>query len=108
YRMAFQLRREGKTKRYHDSADPYFNAGIVLFGEACADIDFVAEVRKLLTPEELREIYFDQDTLNLVLAGRWKILSHRWNLQNPTVHDENIDPFILHYTGTVKPWQITA
>lgn len=106
YRTAFQLHREGKARRYLDSAAPYFNAGVILFGKECAEIDFVTQLVDLLTPEEINGIYFDQDTLNLVLAGRWHVLSHRWNLQNPRLHDENKDPFIVHYTGPNKPWQI--
>lgn len=106
YRTAFQLEREGVQKPHFDSADPYFNSGVILFGEACADIDFLAELKAKLPPEELRRFYYDQDALNIVLAGRWHVLSHRWNLQNPTITDENKDPFIIHYTGPNKPWHI--
>jgi len=108
YRTAFQLEREGVRKPHFDSADPYFNSGVILFGEACAEIDFLAELKARLPPEELSRFYYDQDALNLVLAGRWHVLSHRWNLQNPTVADENKDPFIVHYTGPNKPWHISS
>lgn len=101
----------------------YFQAGVLLLN--------LKEMRKTHTTKELLAIaaqqkweYFDQDILNHVARGRVKHLDPRWNvlydwefmriknvisrapveLYNEYMKSRT-DPFIIHYGGTVKPWQ---
>jgi lipopolysaccharide biosynthesis glycosyltransferase len=99
--------RDLKSKRFFDTADEYFNAGILLFdAKKCRDINIVDTAKAILSPEEISNIYFDQDILNVVMRGRWLKLESRWNHQNPVRGHEPMDPFIVHYTGKGKPWLI--
>jgi lipopolysaccharide biosynthesis glycosyltransferase len=51
---------------------------------------------------------YDQDSLNAVLAGRWKELDPRWQVQPRTVNSLGRlppdDPFVVHFSGRLKPW----
>jgi lipopolysaccharide biosynthesis glycosyltransferase len=62
---------------------------------------------------------FDQDALNAVLAGRWRVLDPRWQVQpralelSPRVtphlnHQVRAllrrDPWVVHFSGRLKPW----
>jgi lipopolysaccharide biosynthesis glycosyltransferase len=61
--------------------------------------------------------YADQDALNVVLIDQWKAIDPRWNVtgafyqpqRNCPYSPEQVgqvvrDPFIVHYTGSPKPW----
>ncbi len=66
--------------------------------------------------------YPDQDGLNAIVAGKWKLLDPKWNVMLSTLKSygclQNISkveiqqmqeelcrrPFILHFTGQIKPW----
>ncbi len=67
------------------------------------------------------ETYFprfvDQDALNVVLAGRWGLLDPKWNVTQAfyvaqpkcpygpeVIRNVVSDPYILHFTGSPKPW----
>jgi lipopolysaccharide biosynthesis glycosyltransferase len=62
---------------------------------------------------------FDQDALNAVLAGRWRLLDPRWQVQpralelsrSVTPHLDRrgrqllrCDPWVVHFSGRLKPW----
>lgn len=55
----------------------------------------------------------DQDTLNIVLNGRARYISPRWNYLYDLIHDLNVSKFamrpvgkavFIHFAGAVKPW----
>jgi lipopolysaccharide biosynthesis glycosyltransferase len=68
-------------------------------------------------PEYLQ--FWDQDAMNIVLAGQWKPLDLRWNrtvgialrsswqettFDAPTFLQLKTRPFIVHFTTKFKPW----
>jgi lipopolysaccharide biosynthesis glycosyltransferase len=94
----------------------YFNSGVMVINIQKWRQDGVAE--KALN---FLELYFpkyaDQDALNVVSAGQWRILDPRWNTTqafyekqknnpySPEIIDQVVrNPFIIHYTGQAKPW----
>jgi len=63
--------------------------------------------------------FWDQEGLNAVLAGQWGELDPRWNqissvsggsffpvedLDQMVYQQVVIDPWIVHFAGTLKPW----
>jgi lipopolysaccharide biosynthesis glycosyltransferase len=55
-------------------------------------------------------MFWDQEALNAVLAGRWRELDPRWNrmpsaerLGDPGAAAE---PSIVHFSGMLKPWRL--
>jgi lipopolysaccharide biosynthesis glycosyltransferase len=94
---------------------PYFNAGVLVL-----DLRIWREQR---LSERAVEFYrrhqdrlrsLDQDTLNLLLEGRWVALDPKWN---KLVQHHKRDPFgwermayfaapegIVHFGGRIKPW----
>ena len=53
-------------------------------------------------------MFWDQEALNAVLAGKWGALDPRWNrIANPrgALPGEGQDgAWIYHFAGNVKPW----
>jgi len=98
----------------------YFNAGVMVMnlpvwrrdGIAASAIDFL--LRHNGIEEKCR--YADQDGLNAVLPGRWRILPEDWNfniyhcsqdLKTMPENRRNIlrsGPSIVHYADHRKPW----
>jgi lipopolysaccharide biosynthesis glycosyltransferase len=112
------IRNHRKLKRSPD--DPYFNAGAML-------IDIPGWKEKAVTERALEYIalykesvnLFDQEALNAALGNDWLRLSYRWNIiasiagrsflrtRMPACDDYEtslLDPCIIHYAGTLKPW----
>ena len=88
-----------------DVADPYFNAGIVLIDlKGWREADIIGRMEQAFADGVMQRIYYDQDLLNLVFRNNWLSLPWRWNLIEPRPEHESLDPAILHYTGTRKPW----
>lgn len=105
YRTGFQTGRDLKPKRYYSTRDLFFNAGLLVIDtRKVAAIDIVGAILRLLTPEEVAGLYYDQDILNIVFRNNWRVLDKLWNLQNPLPAHEILDPFVVHYTGIHKPW----
>lgn len=105
YRTGFQTGRDLKPKRYYSTRDLFFNAGLLVIDtRKVAQVDMVATVLKLLTPEEVAGLYYDQDILNIVFRNNWRVLDKMWNMQNPLPAHEILDPHVVHYTGIHKPW----
>ncbi|KKC31369.1 glycosyltransferase family 8 protein [Devosia psychrophila] len=90
-----------------DVADPYFNAGIVLIDlEGWRQADIIGKMEQAFADGIMQRIYYDQDLLNIVFRNNWLQLPWRWNTIGPLLAHESLDPAILHYTGTKKPWGI--
>jgi lipopolysaccharide biosynthesis glycosyltransferase len=106
---------------------PYFNSGILLINLDRWRRDAIAE-RVLQYVREYRQHLhaLDQEGLNAVLADDWKPLNLKWNVMSHLVNfedwpdtpfkdrvrpqkDELInDPYIYHFAGGSKPWQIAC
>lgn len=88
-------------------ADPYFNAGMLLIDIAkWRDADIIAQMERALADGVMARIYYDQDLLNLIFAGKWRQLEWRWNTVDARHAHEGLNPAILHYTGEAKPWGV--
>jgi len=105
YRTGFQSRRNLAPTHWFDTTEYYFNAGLlVLDRDKVAEVDIVAKVLSIVTPEEFAGLYYDQEMLNIAFRNDWLMLSVMWNFQNPSQPHEAINPHIIHYTGGNKPW----
>ena len=99
-----------------DPASPYFNAGIMVVNTiqwrasrvAAGALDYLKRFRQ-------RVVFWDQEALNAMLAGRWREIEPRWNwsanldrLSNNGTppHQENDGQRIVHFSGNLKPWVI--
>ena len=97
---------------------PYFNAGVMLIDVDRWRRDGVAERAMAYLRTHHQSVYFwDQEGLNVVLAGRWGRLDEAWNcnLAVPGAFEEvagrpghgaagGAGPWILHFAGSIKPW----
>ena len=89
---------------------PQFNSGVLVIDlKQWAEVDILGEFRALMGSRHgeaaaMNAIMMDQDVLNLVFRGRWKVLDYRWNFQNPVPAHEQLFPYIVHYCGEPKPW----
>ena len=92
-----------------DIADPYFNSGVLLIDRSAwgrAGLrDFLAQLQR---SGELAALYHDQDILNLKFRDNWLRLDPLWNLTKPHPALRALDPFIVHYTTGMKPWNALA
>jgi lipopolysaccharide biosynthesis glycosyltransferase len=88
---------------------PYFNAGVMTVDlERWRREQILEEALAFLAAEhgELRQ--YDQDALNVALAGRWTRLHDGWNTHPRAAnalggaHPER--PHIIHFSGRLKPW----
>lgn len=95
----------------------YFNAGVLLL-----NLKFFRKEQlslKLLKLAQENSFHMhDQDALNVLLNGKFKVLDHRWNFAvhpNITKYDcqvqkeiddsiSKMDMAIIHYVGAKKPW----
>jgi lipopolysaccharide biosynthesis glycosyltransferase len=92
-----------------DIADPYFNSGVLVIDRAAwgrADLPgFLAELQR---DNRISQLYHDQDVLNLRFRGDWLMLDPRWNFTKPHPAARAFDPWIVHYTTGMKPWNALA
>lgn len=107
-RMVNMLGRDIRHKMgIFESTDAYFNSGVLLI-----DVERLAAARVPARIEEFRrtgileKLYFDQDMLNLIFRGDWVELPWRFNVMDPRVAHQSMHPYILHYTGRARPWQL--
>jgi lipopolysaccharide biosynthesis glycosyltransferase len=97
---------------------PYFNAGVMV-----VDLDLwrrdeiPRRVVEYLRQHRHTVVFWDQEGLNAILANRWGVLDPRWNY-NPYARDARLrprhpaggaspslnNPWIIHFTGNLKPW----
>jgi len=108
YHDGIKLGRDIRTKQSpFDSADPYFNSGVLLIdlkGFALANVP--GRVAEFASTGTLAQLYYDQDLLNMIFAGNWLELPWRFNLLNPRPTHETLGPAIIHYTGHRRPWAL--
>lgn len=100
---------------------PYLNGGVLV-------IDLDAWRRQRLTDKMLTclrdnaksVLWWDQYALNVALNGQWRSLDRRWNqgahifkygdwhrspFPKPEYEELTQDPWIVHFTSPIKPWQ---
>jgi lipopolysaccharide biosynthesis glycosyltransferase len=88
---------------------PYFNAGVLLIDLDRWRSDGVERrATEYLRRHSRRVYFFDQEALNAALAGEWGALDERWN-RHPSIsafHGGSAAdaPFIVHFSGNLKPW----
>lgn len=98
----------------------YFNSGVLVINLKNWRADkFTVKALTYLKENRKYVRFHDQDVLNALLAGQWGELDLRWNFQ-PTIDTYSYwkekpllaetydkvsrDPFIIHYTSALKPW----
>jgi lipopolysaccharide biosynthesis glycosyltransferase len=98
----------------------YFNAGVMVVNLDAWREDRIGERVVAYLRDHRREVVFwDQQGLNAVLAGKWGELDPRWNqiagvsgraffrishLPSEVYQEVLRDPWIIHFGGTLKPW----
>tara|TARA_R110002051_G_scaffold318644_1_gene401265 strand:- start:20627 stop:21547 length:921 start_codon:yes stop_codon:yes gene_type:complete len=92
-----------------DPSQPYFNSGVLLIDlPAWRALDIAGKISTLSTKGVLSRLYFDQDLLNLLLRGHWLELDRLWNVTHPHDAHQILNPHILHFTGSDKPWRLLS
>jgi len=83
---------------------PHFNAGLLLANlvEWRAQRVFARTLEYVRDYRE-RMYFWDQEALNGVLSGQWLPLDARWN-RHPAYAAPGEQPWILHFSGNLKPW----
>lgn len=100
----------------------YFNAGIMVVNlDRWRADDVPRRVLEYLHTHAREVVYWDQEGLNAVLAGDWGALDPRWNqnagvagrsyyrpehLDGETYQRVVEDPWIIHFSGNLKPWML--
>lgn len=109
-RLLNMLGRDMRAKTgVFDGAAPYFNSGVLLIDlDGFRNADIPAWLDVFRREGVLDRLYFDQDMLNLIFAGRWTPLPWRFNVMDPRVAHQTMDPWILHFTGHARPWHLYA
>ncbi len=98
----------------------YFNSGILVINLEKWRTEAIAlKAMKYLVQNKDYLHHHDQESLNVVIAGKWGELDPRWNQQtklykysvwqdSPFAQDvyNNLlhHPYIIHFTGISKPW----
>jgi lipopolysaccharide biosynthesis glycosyltransferase len=129
-----QPQSDGDCKRLGlDLAYGYFNAGVLLLNlKFWREFNVAKSIIELLTDNDSRIRYHDQDALNLVLHKMRLPLSPQWNMMYPyftynltkqifsvteneniknyyaIIKKEIIDPTIVHYSSRPKPWELNC
>ena len=90
-----------------------FNSGVLLIDpKRWCEIDHEKELDKYVRTVQpnltLRTgLSGDQDYLNHILAGQWRLLSPGWNfqrIQTMLALEVAVTPSLVHYTGFSRPW----
>ena len=82
----------------------YFNAGVMVVNlDLWRRDDIPGHVLEYLRRYGDAVVFLDQEGLNAVLAGKWGELDPRWNCMSCVRRPLN-DPWIVHFTGNLKPW----
>lgn len=87
----------------------YFNAGVMLVDlEAWRSHGVRARAVEYLKRCESSVTFWDQEGLNVALAGAWAELDSRWNFNAsiPGARETRSElPSIVHFAGGLKPWR---
>jgi lipopolysaccharide biosynthesis glycosyltransferase len=98
-----------------DGSKPYFNAGMLVIDPAkWRDSRVASEAIKYLKTFRKSVFFWDQEALNVVLAGKWAEIDSRWNwsatldrisASNGSSPDNDLKrDRIVHFNGNLKPW----
>jgi len=87
----------------------YFNAGVMLIDLDRWRNEQVSEKALAYMKQHHRTPFMDQDALNVVCDGQWKMLDRRWNYHNCwSTRLSNFSPSnrpaIVHFVSIMKPW----
>ena len=90
---------------------PYLNAGVMLVDlELWRQRNVGPQALMIVNQNSHETRWYDQDALNAVLAGQWKALDARWQVQ-PRLANLRLaakaaaaDAWIVHFSGRLKPW----
>jgi lipopolysaccharide biosynthesis glycosyltransferase len=95
----------------------YFNSGLLLIDlEQVRAEKLFSQAARFVAEHHASLLFPDQDALNYTFWGRWKALPLRWNVQRnsaipamaaelaPELRLDRQRPFLVHYTGPIKPW----
>lgn len=101
------------SKLGFSGAEPYFNAGVMLIDvprwrKARVADRAIAYLRRT----DVRISLFDQEALNVAMAGMWRSLDPEWNVSRYWMHQERraarpriLDAVrIVHFLSAEKPW----
>jgi lipopolysaccharide biosynthesis glycosyltransferase len=92
-----------------DTGDRYFNSGVMLIDlRRYAEIDVPGRIKDMAASGALKNLFFDQDLLNLIFLNNWQPLDWRFNVINPKPAHESQHVVIVHYTAGRHPWQVYA
>lgn len=109
-RLLITTGRDMRTKRkVFDPAWPYFNSGVLVIDRRLyAEADVPGQLAELKRTGVIEHLYFDQDMLNLMFRGNWKPLEWRYNVMDARTPHQTMNPFIIHYTGIRRPWNLVS
>lgn len=107
-----------------DGRAPYFNSGVLLIDIAAwREQNLAEQMLECLDRNSSHVRWWDQYVLNVVLAGKWKMIDPCWNQgshmysyrdwQESPYDAETFDrirdePYIIHYTTDRKPWKLSC
>ena len=98
-------------------SDKYFNSGVLLLNlEEIRKTNFISEILEYFNKNIDIIEFHDQDILNGIWDGKVKFLDDRFNAQSYYFFQKKRykkmgikqmqNPVIIHFTGSLKPWQI--
>jgi len=103
-KMGYDIKGKGNIFK---PGDDYFNAGVLVIDlEKFRKADIPARMREFETSGIVNKLYYDQDMLNLIFRGDWHKMHWRYNVTDPRPPHETLQPKILHFTGSGKPWKL--
>ncbi|RYG01724.1 MAG: glycosyltransferase family 8 protein [Chitinophagaceae bacterium] len=104
---------------------PYCNSGLLVINvDYWRKHAFSSKILAYLQSNSERLKHFDQDGINVVIAGNWRLLDPRWNVSlssvlnfgegtERTIEEVNYyqgefkaNPYIIHFTSRYKPWHL--
>lgn len=91
------------------AARDYFNTGVLLMDlPAWGTSGFADAMLEIIARDTGEFLVPDQDSFNLACRGRIRELPFAWNYQivDAPDNDPPIEPWIVHYLGDIKPWNI--
>lgn len=102
---AFVRNQIKKLKLKHDK---YFNAGVIYIDiNKWHENNISSKAMQLLIENYGFFNLLDQDALNVILDGKAKFLSNKWNFMcnlEKNIKEIPPDTILIHYTSRAKPW----
>jgi lipopolysaccharide biosynthesis glycosyltransferase len=98
-----------ENKDLFDTADPYFNSGLLVIDtKKWRQAKVLDKLKQMVADGTMARLYYDQDFLNLVFKDNWFHLDQMWNVIDPRPPHETFGPKMLHYTGKRRPWKVLS